>query len=139
MRVIEAKQRDVGKKRARITHEVMNSLGIAPGDIVELIGKNRTAATVWPVDEDDIEGKEEIEENIKETINKTAELAKSKRGLPFLALLMRVCKNKPENLKILLETDTDLIKKVLEHEISQIYLNYIYDIYNALFIGHIYT
>lgn len=55
MRVIEAKQRDVGKKRARITHEVMNSLGIAPGDIVELIGKNRTAATVWPVDEDDIE------------------------------------------------------------------------------------
>ena len=55
MRVIEAKQRDVGKKRARITHEVMNSLGITPGDIVELFGKNRTAATVWPVDEDDID------------------------------------------------------------------------------------
>ncbi|NMJ86694.1 MAG: AAA family ATPase [Thaumarchaeota archaeon] len=55
MRVIEAKQRDVGKKRARISHAVMNSLGITPGDIVELIGKNRTAATVWPVDEDDID------------------------------------------------------------------------------------
>ncbi|MFQ5940692.1 MAG: CDC48 family AAA ATPase [Nitrososphaerales archaeon] len=53
MRVTEAKQRDVGKKRARITHEIMNSLGIAPGDVVELFGKNRTAVTAWPADEDD--------------------------------------------------------------------------------------
>ena len=86
--------------------------------------------------EDDIKGKEEIEENVKEIINKTAELAKSKRGLPFLALLMRVCKNKPENLKILLETDTDLIKKVLEHEISQIYLNYILKLQHLQFLSH---
>jgi transitional endoplasmic reticulum ATPase len=55
MRVIEAKQRDVGKKRSRITHEVMNSLDIAPGDVIELFGKNRTCVTAWPADEDDME------------------------------------------------------------------------------------
>jgi len=55
MRVTEAKQRDVGKKRARITSGVMTFLGIAPGDIIELFGKNRTAVTAWPADEDDMD------------------------------------------------------------------------------------
>jgi transitional endoplasmic reticulum ATPase len=55
LRIAEAKQRDVGKKRARISHEIMNSLGIAPGDVIELAGKSRTAVTVWPADEDDVE------------------------------------------------------------------------------------
>jgi len=55
LRVVESKQRDVGKRRARINHEVMNSLEIAPGDIIELAGKHRTAATAWPADEDDID------------------------------------------------------------------------------------
>ena len=55
LRIAESKQRDVGKKRARISHEIMNSLGIAPGDVVELAGKSRTAVTVWPADEDDVE------------------------------------------------------------------------------------
>ncbi len=55
LRVAESKQRDVGKRRARISHEVMNSLEIAPGDIIELFGKHRTAATAWPPDEDDID------------------------------------------------------------------------------------
>ena len=55
LRVIESKQRDVGKRRARISHEVMNSLEIAPGDVIELVGKHRTAATAWPADEDDVD------------------------------------------------------------------------------------
>jgi transitional endoplasmic reticulum ATPase len=55
LRVAESKQRDVGKRRARISHEVMNSLEIAPGDIIELVGKHKTAATAWPADEDDID------------------------------------------------------------------------------------
>ena len=55
LRVAESKQRDVGKRRARINHEVMNSLEIAPGDIIELVGKQRTSATAWPADEDDID------------------------------------------------------------------------------------
>jgi transitional endoplasmic reticulum ATPase len=55
MRVTEAKQRDVGKKRARMSSGVMTFLGIAPGDIIELFGKNRTAVTAWPADEDDMD------------------------------------------------------------------------------------
>ncbi len=55
LRVAESKQRDVGKRRARINHEMMNSLEIAPGDVIELVGKQRTVATAWPADEDDID------------------------------------------------------------------------------------
>ena len=55
LRVAESKQRDVGKRRARINHEIMNTLEIAPGDVIELVGKQRTVATAWPADEDDID------------------------------------------------------------------------------------
>jgi hypothetical protein len=82
--------------------------------------------------EGDVKGKEEIEENIKETINKTVELAKSKRGLPFLGLLLRVTINNAESIKNLLETETDLIKEVLKPIISKIDKIYIYDIYKTI-------
>jgi len=36
MRVEESKQRDVGKRRARIGHNAMDYLHVAPGDIVLL-------------------------------------------------------------------------------------------------------
>ena len=55
MRVSEAKQRDVGKKRARITDEIMGSLRIAPGDVIEVCGKNRIGVTAWPADEDNMD------------------------------------------------------------------------------------
>jgi len=55
LRVVESKQRDVGKRRARISHEVMGTLEIAPGDVIELVGKRRTVASAWPADEDDID------------------------------------------------------------------------------------
>ena len=85
---------------------------------------------VGKLKDEDIKGKEEIEDIIEDTINKTAELAKSKRGLPFLALIMRI--NKPENLKILLETESNLIKEILKPKISKIDENYIYDIYKLI-------
>ena len=53
MRVGEAKQRDVGKKRARIGSDAMNFLKITPGDIVEITGVRSSCAVVWPVDEDE--------------------------------------------------------------------------------------
>ena len=74
--------------------------------------------------------KEEVEAEFEETINKTVELAKSKRGLPFLALLYRI-KN-PENLKSLLENESELITEVLKAKISKIDNNYIYDIYKLI-------
>ena len=55
MRVGEAKQRDVGKRRARIESEAMEYLRVEPGDMVEIIGKRSSCAIVWPTDDDDKE------------------------------------------------------------------------------------
>ncbi len=53
MRIGEAKQRDVGKKRARIGPEAMDFLKVTPGDVIEIMGSRSTCAVVWPVDEDE--------------------------------------------------------------------------------------
>ncbi|MEK0347145.1 MAG: CDC48 family AAA ATPase [Nitrosopumilus sp.] len=53
MRIGEAKQRDVGKKRARIGPEAMDFLKVTPGDIIEVMGPRTSCAVVWPVDEDE--------------------------------------------------------------------------------------
>ena len=53
MRIGEAKQRDVGKKRARIGPEAMDFLKVTPGNIIEVMGSRSTCAVVWPVDEDE--------------------------------------------------------------------------------------
>ncbi len=55
MRVGEAKQRDVGKRRARIEPEAMEYLHVQPGDMVEILGKRPSCAIVWPTDDDDKE------------------------------------------------------------------------------------
>jgi len=55
LRVVEANQRDVGKKRARISEHIMSMLNINTGDIIEIIGKKRTAVIVWPIDSDEDE------------------------------------------------------------------------------------
>ncbi len=51
MRIGEAKQRDVGKKRARIGPDAMDFLKVTPGDIIEVMGSRSSCAVVWPVDE----------------------------------------------------------------------------------------
>lgn len=53
MRVGEAKQRDVGKKRARIGPDAMDYLKVTPGDIIEISGSKTSCAVVWPADEDE--------------------------------------------------------------------------------------
>ena len=53
MRIGEAKQRDVGKKRARIGPEAMDFLKVTPGDIIEVMGSRSSCVVVWPVDEDE--------------------------------------------------------------------------------------
>ena len=53
MRLGEAKQRDVGKKRARIGPDAMDFLKVNPGDIIEITGKKTSCAVAWPTDEDD--------------------------------------------------------------------------------------
>jgi len=53
MRIGESKQRDVGKKRARIGPDAMDYLQVAPGDVIEIKGKKTSGAIVWPADEDE--------------------------------------------------------------------------------------
>ncbi len=47
LRVAEAKARDVGKRRARVSSSVLEMLQASAGDVVELIGKRSTVAIVW--------------------------------------------------------------------------------------------
>ncbi|MEM3393870.1 MAG: AAA family ATPase, partial [Candidatus Methanomethylicia archaeon] len=54
LRVAEAKQRDVGRGKVRISPVVMHELNLNAGDIIEIEGKKKTAAIVLPAyDEDD--------------------------------------------------------------------------------------
>ncbi len=53
MRVGEAKQRDIGKKRARIGPDAMDYLQVSPGDVIQISAKKSTCAIVWPTDEDE--------------------------------------------------------------------------------------
>ncbi len=53
MRIGEAKQRDVGKKRARIGPDAMDYLKVTPGDVIDVMGSRSSCAVVWPVDEDE--------------------------------------------------------------------------------------
>jgi len=53
MRIGEAKQRDVGKKRARIGPDAMDFLTVTPGDVIEISGSKSSCAVVWPSDEDE--------------------------------------------------------------------------------------
>jgi transitional endoplasmic reticulum ATPase len=48
LRVADAKARDVGRGKVRIDSEVMRKLSLNVGDIIEIEGKKRTAAIVWP-------------------------------------------------------------------------------------------
>ncbi len=60
LRVMEARQRDVGRKIARISRRTMQKLGISTGDFIEITGpKGSIIAQVWPAYPED-EGKEAI-------------------------------------------------------------------------------
>lgn len=52
LRVLEARQRDVGKSRARLDSETMSKLNVSAGDVVEIFGgKKSTSAIVLPLEE----------------------------------------------------------------------------------------
>ena len=46
--VKEASREDVGRGIARLSVEVMKNLGLVSGDVIEILGKNKAAAIVWP-------------------------------------------------------------------------------------------
>mgnify|MGYP003878286603 CR=1 FL=1 len=48
LKVLEARQKDVGRGKVRIDINIMRKLGISPGDVVEIEGRRKTAAIAWP-------------------------------------------------------------------------------------------
>jgi transitional endoplasmic reticulum ATPase len=48
LKVVEAYHRDAGRGIARIDMDTMRQLGLVSGDIIEITGRNRAAAIVWP-------------------------------------------------------------------------------------------
>ncbi len=83
MRVGEAKNRDIGKKRARIGPDAMDYLHASPGDTIKINAKNTTCAIIWPADEDEkypdtirIDG--QTRKNLEVALNDVVEIQKIK-------------------------------------------------------------
>ncbi len=81
MRIGEVKQRDVGKKRARIGPDAMDYLKVTPGDIIEISCSKSSCAVVWPADEDEkhpeiirIDG--QTRKNVDASLNDIAKIKK---------------------------------------------------------------
>jgi transitional endoplasmic reticulum ATPase len=57
LKVAEARQRDIGRKIARVDSIGMKELELSPGDLIEITGRRSTVAIVWPpYKEDDGQG-----------------------------------------------------------------------------------
>jgi len=48
LRVMEARQKDVGRGKVRIDISLLRKIGADAGDVVEIEGKRKTAAIAWP-------------------------------------------------------------------------------------------
>ena len=95
MRVGEAKNRDVGKKRARIGPDAMDYLHASPGDTIMMSAKNTTCAIIWPSDEDEkypdtirIDG--QTRKNLGVALNDLLEIKKVKTSQAKSVTLMPV-------------------------------------------------
>ena len=95
MRVGEAKNRDVGKKRARIGPDAMDYLHASPGDTIMMSAKNSTCAIIWPSDEDEkypdtirIDG--QTRKNLGVALNDLLEIKKVKTSQAKTVTLMPV-------------------------------------------------
>ena len=53
LKVAEARQRDVGKGRARLDIDTMEVLSAGAGDFLKLMGKRSTIVAAWPADKED--------------------------------------------------------------------------------------
>jgi len=54
LRVVEAKQKDVGRGKVRIDIDLLSQIGVNPGEVVELEGQRKTAAIAWPLAPEDV-------------------------------------------------------------------------------------
>lgn len=47
LKVMEARQKDVGRAKVRIDVEMLASIGVSPGEVVEIEGTRKTSAIAW--------------------------------------------------------------------------------------------
>ncbi len=53
LRVVEAYHRDAGRGIARVDMDAMKELGLVSGDIIEIAGRSKASAVVWPAYNED--------------------------------------------------------------------------------------
>ncbi len=82
LRVAEARQRDIGRRIARIDNVAIRELDLSPGDTIEITSKRSTIAIVWPPYKEDegmgiirIDG--EIRRNIGATVGDYVRISKA--------------------------------------------------------------
>ena len=118
LRVAEARQRDIGRKIARVDSRAMRELGLSPGDLIEIIGKKSTVAIVWPpYKEDDGMGLIRIDGEIRRnagvsvgdyvTVRKASAKPATKvvlapfESLPFVGDFARIVRSQLMNLPVM--------------------------------------
>jgi transitional endoplasmic reticulum ATPase len=65
LRVVEAYHKDVGRGIARIDTRLMNQMELVSGDIIEILGRTKTYAVVWPNVEREQENRICIDGNLR--------------------------------------------------------------------------
>lgn len=65
LRVAEAYHKDVGRGIARIDTRLMQEMGLVSGDIIEISGRSKTYAIVWPNVERGQENRIRIDGNLR--------------------------------------------------------------------------
>jgi len=118
LRVAEARQRDIGRKIARVDSRAIRELNLSPGDLVEINGKRTTIAIVWPpYKEDDgmglirIDG--EVRRNAGVSVGEYVRISKANakpatkivlapyETLPFVGDFARIVKSQLLNLPVM--------------------------------------
>lgn len=118
LRVAEARQRDIGRKIARVDSRALRELNLSPGDLVEIVGKRTTIAIVWPpYKEDDgmglirIDG--EVRRNAGVSVGEYVRISKANakpatkivlapyETLPFVGDFARIVKSQLLNLPVM--------------------------------------
>jgi transitional endoplasmic reticulum ATPase len=133
LRVVEARQRDVGYGIARVDREVGAASGFQTGDVVEIVGRKATAATLWlgyMEDEKDairIDGY--IRNNAGVSLNEWVTIREAKVGEAQLVVLAPVNSSiKPD------ENFTRLVKsRLIEYPIVQ------KNVIPVMFFGNLFT
>ncbi|MEM0164385.1 MAG: CDC48 family AAA ATPase [Saccharolobus sp.] len=60
LKVMEARQKDVGRGKVRIDIDELSQIDASPGDVIEIEGTRKTAAIAWPLSPEDATSEKDI-------------------------------------------------------------------------------